>query len=146
MFLMVTSLSSSIDLTLKHIFQRRRYDVTINFVQSQRIDRVVERTREIGVLRAVGARSRTIMSMFVMEGVLQGLLSWLLAVPVSYLFGKPLADGLGQTMFSATLDYQYAWQAVGAWLVIVLSISMLASAASARNAARISVRQSLAYA
>jgi putative ABC transport system permease protein len=42
---------------------------------------VVERTREIGVMRAVGARSRTIMEMFMMEGVLQGVLSWLAAVP-----------------------------------------------------------------
>jgi len=56
---------------------------------------VVERTKEIGVLRAVGARSRTILGIFVMEGVLQGLLSWLLAVPVSYLVSGSAASGLG---------------------------------------------------
>ncbi len=37
---------------------------------------VIERTKEIGVLRAIGARSRTILGIFVMEGVLQGLISW----------------------------------------------------------------------
>lgn len=41
---------------------------------------VIERTKEIGVLRALGARSRTVMSLFVMEGNLHGLLSWAIAV------------------------------------------------------------------
>ena len=44
---------------------------------------VVERTKEIGVLRAIGARSRTIMAMFMLEGVLQGLLSGAFAILVS---------------------------------------------------------------
>lgn len=45
---------------------------------------VVERTREIGVLRSIGAQSPTIMTMFVMEGVLQGIMSWLVAVPLAF--------------------------------------------------------------
>ena len=107
---------------------------------------VVERTKEIGVLRAVGARSHTILGIFVMEGVLQGLLSWLVAVPVSLSVSQPLASALGHAMFSATLDYQYNWPAVGVWLGIILVISTLASILPARGATRISVRDSLAYA
>jgi putative ABC transport system permease protein len=107
---------------------------------------VVERTKEIGVLRAVGARSRTIMGMFVMEGVLQGLLSWGMAVPLSFVLGQPLANGLGQAMFSATLDYQYNYAAMGTWLLVILIISTLASILPARSATLISVRASLAYA
>ena len=107
---------------------------------------VVERTREIGVMRAIGARTATIMGMFVMEGVLQGLLSWAIAVPISFLLGQPLANALGQTMFEANLDYQYNNQAVIIWLVIILIISTLASILPARNATRISVRDSLSYA
>ena len=67
---------------------------------------VIERTKEIGVLRAVGARSRTILGIFMMEGLLQGGLSWLLAVPLSWLASPILASGLGKAMFGATLDYQ----------------------------------------
>jgi putative ABC transport system permease protein len=107
---------------------------------------VIERTKEIGVLRAVGARSRTILAIFVMEGVLQGLLSWLLAVPISVLTSPLLAGALGQAMFGATLDYQYNWRAVGMWLVFMLVISAVASIVPASRATRISVRDSLAYA
>lgn len=107
---------------------------------------VVERTKEIGVLRAVGARSRTILGIFLMEGLLQGLLSCAIAIPFSFVFGQSLASALGQAMFSANLDYQFNWSAVGTWLVIMLVISALASILPARGATRISVRESLAYA
>jgi putative ABC transport system permease protein len=106
---------------------------------------VVERTREIGVMRAIGARSRSILGMFMMEGVLQGLFSWLVSVPVSFVLGRPIANALGQAMFDANLDYQYNLGAVLAWLIIILIISTLASILPARNATQISVRDSLAY-
>jgi putative ABC transport system permease protein len=107
---------------------------------------VIERTKEIGVLRAVGARSRSILGIFVMEGLLQGILSWAIAMPLSFLTSPLLANALGNAMFGATLDYQYNWSAVAIWLGTVLVISILASVLPARNATRISVRDSLAYA
>lgn len=107
---------------------------------------VIERTKEIGVLRAIGARSRTILGIFVMEGVLQGLISWIVAVPISLLVSPAMADVMGDVMFGATLDYQYNWLAVGIWLGIVTVVSILASIFPARGATRISVRDSLAYA
>src|SRR5512138_2884658 len=107
---------------------------------------VIERTKEIGVLRAIGARSSSILGIFVMEGLLQGLLSWLIAMPLSFLVSPLLANALGNAMFGATLDYQYNWSAVMVWLGTVLVISIVASVLPARNATRISVRDSLAYA
>ncbi len=107
---------------------------------------VVERTKEIGVLRAVGARSWTIMGMFVMEGVLQGLLSWLLSVVLSVAIGPLVSDVLGRAMFSMPLDYRYDLGAVPVWLATVVVISAVSSIVPARNASRISVRDSLAYA
>jgi putative ABC transport system permease protein len=107
---------------------------------------VVERTREIGVMRAIGARTPTILGMFMMEGVLQGLFSWVVILPISFVLGKPMANALGTTLFEAHLDYQYSFQAVLIWLVIIVVISILASIIPARNASVISVRDSLAYA
>ncbi|MCL4296673.1 MAG: FtsX-like permease family protein [Anaerolineae bacterium] len=106
---------------------------------------VVERTREIGVMRAIGARSRTIMGMFIMEGTLQGLFSWALAVPLSFVLARLLGNALGQIMFDANLDYRYDLSAVLVWLVIILIISTLASLVPARSATQVSVRESLAY-
>jgi putative ABC transport system permease protein len=106
---------------------------------------VVERTREIGVMRAVGAKTPTILGMFVMEGILQGLLSWVVVVPISFILGQPIADALGMVLFDTSLDYQYNFSAVLVWLVIILVISSLASILPARSATAISVRDSLAY-
>jgi ABC-type antimicrobial peptide transport system permease subunit len=47
---------------------------------------MIERTHEIGVIRAIGARFPTIMGRFVLEGLFQGLLSWLLAILLSFFF------------------------------------------------------------
>ncbi|WP_374686509.1 ABC transporter permease [Promineifilum sp.] len=107
---------------------------------------VVERTREVGVLRSIGGTSPVIMTMFILEGVLQGLMSWLVAVPLSYVIARPMASLLGRTIFQTELDFAYSYTAVGIWLVAVLSIAFLASIIPAHAAGRISVRESLAYA
>ena len=44
---------------------------------------VLERTREIGVLRAIGARHGSILAMVQIEGLVIALLSWALAIPLS---------------------------------------------------------------
>ena len=83
--------------------------------------------------------------MFILEGIFQGFLSWLVAVPLSFVLGRPLANIVGDTMFDVALDYAYNWQAVFTWLRVVLIISVLASVMPARNAVSISVRESLTY-
>lgn len=106
---------------------------------------VIERTKEIGILRAIGARSGTIMRMYMMEGILQGTLSWLVAVPIS-LIGAPLfSTMIGRIMFGVNLEYRYDTQAALVWLIIVLVIGMLSSLGPARSATKVSVRSSLAY-
>jgi len=107
---------------------------------------VVERTKEIGVLRAIGAESGMIIGMFIMEGALQGVVSWLFAVPVAFVAARPVANALGQILMKTELDFAFSYTAVFAWLFIILIISVLSSIIPALNATRISVRESLAYA
>ncbi len=106
---------------------------------------VIERTKEIGMLRAIGARSGHIMRMFILEAIVQALLSWGIAVPLSMLLTPLMANALGMALFNDRLDYQYNLGAVGFWLASILVIAVLASMIPASNAARVNVRQSLTY-
>lgn len=107
---------------------------------------VIERAREIGVLRSIGARSRAIRGMLIIEGVLQGALSWGLSVTVSLLLARSVVGAMGSAIFKVDLSYQYSWAAVGMWLVIALMVATLASILPARNATRVIAHDSLRYA
>jgi len=106
---------------------------------------VVERTREIGVMRAVGATARAVATVFVVEGVLIGCLSWLLAVPLSLPGAYALGAVVGQAIVQIPLDFAYSVGGVFLWLFIVTVLSILASLWPALRATRVSVRRSLAY-
>ena len=107
---------------------------------------VVERTREIGVMRAIGARSSTIINMFLLEGLAQGVVSWILSVPIAFMIAQPISRQLGQVMLKMDLDFYYNWMAALIWLGAVIILAILASLWPARTATKISVRQSLSYA
>jgi putative ABC transport system permease protein len=55
---------------------------------------VMERTREIGIMKALGAKNRTILAQFLTEAALVGLIGGLIAVPlglgVAYIMGRVL--------------------------------------------------------
>jgi putative ABC transport system permease protein len=106
---------------------------------------VLERTREIGVLRAIGAPNRGVAQVFILEGITIGLLSWcmgsLLAIPMS----QGLNAAVGVAMMGVPLTYSYSMPGLWLWLVVVLVLSALASFIPARNASRLTVREVLAY-
>jgi len=81
----------------------------------------------------------------VVEGVVIGLLSWLLAVPISYPSALAFGNAVGDTLIRVPLQFVYSTDAVLFWLVIVMVSSALASLWPALGAARISVREALAY-
>ncbi len=106
---------------------------------------VVERRREIGVMRAIGATSPAIAGIFVSEGVLLGVWSWLLAVPLSIPGAQLFSRAVGEALLQAPLDFRYSPPGVLMWLLIVILLSALASLWPALQAARVSVREALAY-
>jgi putative ABC transport system permease protein len=106
---------------------------------------VLERTREIGVLRAVGAADRAVILIVLVEGVLIGTLSWLVGAILGYPFGAALSKAIGQTMFNAPLTFRYSLGGVVLWLVLVVLLAAVASIVPAWNASRLTVRDVLAY-
>ena len=106
---------------------------------------VLQRTREIGVLRAIGAPGRAIFRLFLMEGVLHGIVAWLLSVPLAYLAAQPVADQLGQTMLGLKLDFKFDALAIGYWLIIVLLLAGFAAYWPARKAAHMTIKACLGH-
>jgi putative ABC transport system permease protein len=106
---------------------------------------VIERRREIGVMRATGATSHAIAGIFVVEGVLLGLLSWLFAVPLSYPGSRLFSDVVSDVLFAVPFEFVYSVRGMVLWLVSVALLSAAASLWPALRATQISVRESLAY-
>lgn len=105
---------------------------------------VIERTREIGIMRAIGASSEAVFQVFLIESLLVGLLSWPIGVLAALLFGKLLTDAISRIMESA-LTYTFSVGSVFLWLIIVALIAVLATLQPAWRATRLSVREVLAY-
>jgi putative ABC transport system permease protein len=106
---------------------------------------VLERRREIGMMRATGATSPVVAGIFIFEGVLIGVLSWVLAAPLSYPAARLFGRVVGDTLLNADLYFRYSVTGTLAWLVIVVLVATLASLWPALQATRVSVREALAY-
>jgi putative ABC transport system permease protein len=102
---------------------------------------VFERQREIGVMRSIGAGSRTIAGQFLCEGLLVGLLAWVIGVPLSYL----LAVMLNNTMGFETVDFRYRLSIPFIGLGSMLAVTILSSVGPSLAAARKTVSDILRY-
>jgi putative ABC transport system permease protein len=106
---------------------------------------VLERTREIGVLRAIGASNRGVALVFILEGIVIGLMSWAIGALVAIPMSQGLNQALGQAVMGVPLTYSYSMPGLWLWLFIVILLSVLASFVPARNASSLTVREVLAY-
>lgn len=106
---------------------------------------VLERTREIGVLRAIGASSAALLLIVIAEGVLIGFLSWAAGGLLAYPLSQALSWAVGYALLESPLNYQFSLLGVGLWLGAAAGIATLASFVPAWRAARLSVRDVLAY-
>jgi len=106
---------------------------------------VLERTREIGVMRAVGAGSNAIRLMYVGEGVLIGILSFVIALPLSIVGTIVFSNVLGVVLFGSPLTIIFTPVGTIVWAAIVLSVSSVASITPANRASQISIREAISY-
>ncbi|MDG2539942.1 ABC transporter permease [Dyella jiangningensis] len=109
---------------------------------------VLERQREIGVLRAIGAPGRTISGMVQLEGLIMALLGWLLSLlslPLSVPISVVLARGFASVMFPVPASLMPESAGALRWLALVTVVSLIACAWPARQAMRLSVVRALQY-
>jgi putative ABC transport system permease protein len=106
---------------------------------------ILERTRELGVMRSVGATPTTIRRMVMHEAVLISAVSAVLGV----LLGLPLSllEGLfiGAMSFNLALGLSVSPVAVAAWIAAAVLGAVVATLVPALRASRISIREAIAY-
>lgn len=106
---------------------------------------VLERTREIGVMRAIGASDGAVLRVVIAEGIVIAVLSWLIGTVVAFPLSKLLSDMVGESIMKATLSYSFSIGGTGLWVLVVIILAALASFLPARRASRVTVREVLAY-
>ena len=106
---------------------------------------VIERTREFGIMRAIGARSQAILRNVISEGVFIGLLSWFIAVPLSLPLSWGVGFLIGMLSFRSPLPLILSPLAVFCWLLLVVIGAIAASFYPAKQASRLTIRETLAY-
>lgn len=106
---------------------------------------VIERRREIGVMRAIGASDGALYRIILVENLTVALLSWLLGVALSLPLGWALGRGIGQSLLGSPLSFALSLGGAVAWLGLEVVLVLLCSWLPARRAVRVSVHEALAY-
>jgi putative ABC transport system permease protein len=100
---------------------------------------VFERTREIGMLRAVGMTRRQVRRMIRSESVVTALIGAALALPVGIVLAYMVGDAIGYAAFTIP------WGQLVAFIVAAVVVGLVAAIVPARRASRLNVLEALQY-
>jgi putative ABC transport system permease protein len=106
---------------------------------------ILERTREIGVMRAIGATPKKIRNLVVWEGLFIGSLSIFIAIVLSLFLSTYIGRLIGNMAFRTPLSLTVSILALGIWVLIIVVGSYVATLYPARRANKITTREALAY-
>ena len=105
---------------------------------------VIERTREIGMLRAIGTTRGQIVKMVLAEALLIGVIGGILGLGTGVVLARILFIGM-TTMSGYRLTFVMPAEGVILSVVIALVISQFAAIAPARRAARVRILEAVHY-
>ena len=106
---------------------------------------VMERRREMGVLRAIGATPRAVWLLVAAEGCAIGVLSWVLAAAAAWPVSSALGNFLLQAMFRIGIDFSFELRGLFVWLAVSVVLSLHASFLPAWHASRSTVREAIGH-
>jgi putative ABC transport system permease protein len=104
---------------------------------------VLERRREIGVMRTVGASTGTLLWTFLLEGLLLGLLGWAIGNVLGAPAGRMLVEFLSDKL--VFMEYVFPPESVVITLIAVVLVAFIASIGPAMAAARMRIADILRY-
>lgn len=104
---------------------------------------IVERTKEIGILRAIGARKKDISKMFIFEAGMIGLAGGVFAVLFSFLIALTTNTITNVSLGATLINYNIVYFVLGVTLSVVVSV--IAGIAPAVKAADLDPAVSLRY-
>jgi putative ABC transport system permease protein len=106
---------------------------------------VLERRREMGVLRAIGASPPAVWLIVITEGVAIGVLGWALATLTAWPVSKAVGALMVKLMFNVGLDFLFEPSGPLIWLGVSVCLGTVASFLPAWHASRRPVREAIGY-
>jgi putative ABC transport system permease protein len=104
---------------------------------------ILERRREIGILRSLGGTNGQLVQVFLLEGVFLGLFGYIFGVVLGYPLAQLLTNLIGQAAFPLEMVFDFSTLAYTFVFAMLLTIS--ASLLPALGAARVKISQTLRY-
>ncbi len=106
---------------------------------------IMERTREIGVLRAIGATPKIIYNLFVTEGMMVSIVSIFIGLLLSWPLSIVSAKFFGDLMLDAPLRFAFSHPGFVITIIATVIFGWVASRIPARKAIKVSTREALSY-
>ena len=106
---------------------------------------VLERTREIGVLRALGAGDLRVLGIVQVEGLTIVTLAWLASIPLSVPMSVLLANAFGRVMFPLPTPWWPQMATSLQWLAVMVPTAIVACLWPAWRAIRVTAADALSY-
>lgn len=106
---------------------------------------VLERAREIGVMRAIGASDSTVIQIFIVEGTLIGVIAWIIGLLLSFPMSRFMSNQIGNALLRLPLFYTFSTFGAFLWLFVIIILAAAASFVPARRASQLTIREVLSY-
>ncbi|NLL07025.1 MAG: ABC transporter permease [Clostridiaceae bacterium] len=106
---------------------------------------VLERAKELGIMRSIGGDNKRLNTMIIAEGTILVLIAWFFSLFLSLPLTMVSNNMLGEALFATPLGFKLNYQGVVIWLVVSIIASFLAGLFPCIKINKMVTREVLAY-